>query len=525
MGDLLFCSTFDHGDNEELHVDLVRFSAPVVLKEVRIVQKQQLAHITVETRGQTAPDSFKLTVYSNDSGNPLAPTFQLLGKLDYNGNQTAALPLKTETKSDMVVVQGLYTALTLCLYGTVSSHHHAPHPLPFPSGPHTPQSTSPYSDAHSPHNVLPRSTPASHKESRLCAEPQDTRPQSSEGTGEEMVTRGDEGKGRGVAPDAYDELFENFSPVNSPDHLFDLSDEELGSTKRGSTVPGAYEEFSDEEIAFPDVGFDMEDGGVLDPYLYGEDAWLTSPASFNPYQCVFGHLESFPHPWETPHEALMNKLAKPDSTTASKQTATLEEATKLRETVARIRDSFSQKQVFSQQCSSAWRIVEQIEDIPGLLYPGLAQVGSKSWSELKEILETVVNLTVQSITLSNIHHLPPILNIRYLKAGLKLVQTLAGLGQYYTYTLVKHGVMELLCTMLGTSHMASSVKLSVLKCLDTMTDYPQGIERFVGWNLRSGSQRSLIPYQCILNLTFVDQTVRVLAAMTAILKKPTSMSS
>ena len=44
--------------------------------------------------------------------------------------------------------------------------------------------------------------------------------------------------------------------------------------------------------------------------------------------------------------------------------------------------------------------------------------------------------------------------------------------------------MELLCTMLGTSHMASSVKLSVLKCLDTMTDYPQGIERFVGWNLR-----------------------------------------
>lgn len=49
-----------------------------------------------------------------------------------------------------------------------------------------------------------------------------------------MVTRGDEGKGRGVAPDAYDELFENFSPVNSPDHLFDLSDEELGSTKRVS---------------------------------------------------------------------------------------------------------------------------------------------------------------------------------------------------------------------------------------------------------------------------------------------------
>ena len=28
------------------------------------------------------------------------------------------------------------------------------------------------------------------------------------------------------------ELFEPFSPVNSPDHLFDLSDEEMGSSKQ-----------------------------------------------------------------------------------------------------------------------------------------------------------------------------------------------------------------------------------------------------------------------------------------------------
>lgn len=63
---------------------------------------------------------------------------------------------------------------------------------------------------------------------------QDARPQSAEGTGEEALARGDEGKGRGAAADSYDELFENFSPVNSPDHLFDLSDEELGSTKRVS---------------------------------------------------------------------------------------------------------------------------------------------------------------------------------------------------------------------------------------------------------------------------------------------------
>ena len=43
--------------------------------------------------------------------------------------------------------------------------------------------------------------------------------------------RGGEGKGDGDGGggkrDAYvDDLFEPFSPVNSPDHLFDLSDEE-----------------------------------------------------------------------------------------------------------------------------------------------------------------------------------------------------------------------------------------------------------------------------------------------------------
>ena len=43
--------------------------------------------------------------------------------------------------------------------------------------------------------------------------------------------RGGDGKGEGEAAggkrDAYvDDLFEPFSPVNSPDHLFDLSDEE-----------------------------------------------------------------------------------------------------------------------------------------------------------------------------------------------------------------------------------------------------------------------------------------------------------
>ena len=79
--------------------------------------------------------------------------------------------------------------------------------------------------------------------------------------------------------DSYDDLFEPFSPVNSPDHLFELSDEEMGSTKRvcptsqsqwphelicslvcsqSTTTPGGYviEEFSDDEITFENDEFE-----------------------------------------------------------------------------------------------------------------------------------------------------------------------------------------------------------------------------------------------------------------------------
>ena len=39
------------------------------------------------------------------------------------------------------------------------------------------------------------------------------------------------GRGKKGGGDQF-ELFEPFSPVNSPDHLFDLSDEEMGSSKQ-----------------------------------------------------------------------------------------------------------------------------------------------------------------------------------------------------------------------------------------------------------------------------------------------------
>ena len=62
----------------------------------------------------------------------------------------------------------------------------------------------------------------------------------------------------------------------------------------------------------------------------------------------------------------------------------------------------------------------------------------------------------------------------------------------------KHGVIEKLCELFATPHMATSVRLLVLRSLDSLLDYPQGLERFVGWG--DGLSGGESPYQSLLEL-------------------------
>ena len=73
-------------------------------------------------------------------------------------------------------------------------------------------------------------------------------------------------------------------------------------------------------------------------------------------------------------------------------------------------------------------------------------------------------------------------NIRYLKAGLRLVLAIASLGHKCSSALVKHGGMEKLYELLEADQMASTLKLLVLRAMDSLLDYPQGMEMFFGWS-------------------------------------------
>ena len=74
------------------------------------------------------------------------------------------------------------------------------------------------------------------------------------------------------------------------------------------------------------------------------------------------------------------------------------------------------------------------------------------------------------------------LNVRSLKAGLRMVPTVASLGRKCAHAFIKHGVMRRLCLLLLADHMATSLKLMALRALDSLADYPQGMEQLLGWS-------------------------------------------
>ena len=70
--------------------------------------------------------------------------------------------------------------------------------------------------------------------------------------------------------------------------------------------------------------------------------------------------------------------------------------------------------------------------------------------------------------------------------------------------------MEELCDIVLTDPMASTVKLHALRAIDSLLDYPQGLERFLGWS-KPSSVPPLPPtaYQHMLSL-LINQPVSTL---------------
>uniref|UniRef100_A0A0B7AVR5 Virilizer N-terminal domain-containing protein n=1 Tax=Arion vulgaris TaxID=1028688 RepID=A0A0B7AVR5_9EUPU len=136
---LLFFDTFYHQTSEEgINLDLIQFTQPVVVYELRIIPLRT----QVETNlgkgcrfGGTLPSEFELQVFVNNLDKPNASTFEKLGQLEYKENKNIQLKMDRLVPTDGIILKGDYRTVTLAVYGcltVVMPQRDSPPPPPPP---------------------------------------------------------------------------------------------------------------------------------------------------------------------------------------------------------------------------------------------------------------------------------------------------------------------------------------------------------------------------------------------------------
>jgi hypothetical protein len=177
----------------ELRVDMVKFSQPVRIREIRIIPKSARIHANLadaDMIGRTTPSDLKLDFFVNDSDNVLAPYYEPFGKLKCSVEHFA---LKEDGSrniwSDSLLIRGHYKMITVCVYGI----------------PKVPASER---NSPKPGSSLQSNIGAESKSPSKRKWPEDEGEKSSDAMLE-------------------DELFEPFSPDHSPT-MFDIFDDDIG---------------------------------------------------------------------------------------------------------------------------------------------------------------------------------------------------------------------------------------------------------------------------------------------------------
>ncbi|KAH1003229.1 hypothetical protein HUJ05_011162 [Dendroctonus ponderosae] len=127
--ELLFFDTFAHDSTEEINLDLVQFPKPVYVTEVRIIPlgaRVQADFPGGVRLGATNPSQFEIEFFVNDLGKPGASTFEALGAFAYDQNGKINLECAPDQAvrripTDGLVLKGLYTTITLAVYGTLTN--------------------------------------------------------------------------------------------------------------------------------------------------------------------------------------------------------------------------------------------------------------------------------------------------------------------------------------------------------------------------------------------------------------------
>ncbi|KAM5156941.1 protein virilizer homolog [Mantella aurantiaca] len=554
--ELLFLDTFKHQNTEQgSNVDVVRFPCVVYITEVRVIPPGIRAHSSLpdsRAYGETSPHTFHLDFFFNNVSKPSATVFDRLGSLEYDENNSIIFRPNAKINTDGLVLKGWYNCLTLAVYGSVDRviiNHERDSPPPPPPPPPPPQH-QPIGLKRNPKHVEeekedqyngspPRPQPRGPRTPPGPPPPDDDdddEPMPAAGGEKEDEREPREGYFEPISPDrvsihpdgAYsdeeegdddlqddgedddeeeeeeeedeDDLNDEDEDVQTEDSLADEDEDEEEDEEEIEGGDDGYEQISSDEDGIADFEREAFKYPSFDIDYTSDDIAALPTMTYDPYDRDLGPLLYFNCPYRTAFENEVHRLRDQD---LDKETfGSNETSVKLLELLDLYQDDRGAK----------W--VTALEEVPSLIVKGL------SFLQLKEPgrdhLSQLVDWAMQALDLQLALQQPIALNVRQLKAGTKLVSSLAECGTRAVDSLIKADVIDKLYGLLFAEHVSSSLKLNAFKSLDSVISTTEGMDAF----LRNHTEIQVKSgYRRLLELILFDQTVRVFTACSAILQK------
>ncbi|XP_068942727.1 protein virilizer homolog isoform X4 [Petaurus breviceps papuanus] len=569
--ELLFLDTFKHPSAEQSsHIDVVRFPCVVYINEVRVIPPGVRAHSSLPDNrayGETSPHTFQLDFFFNNVSKPSAPVFDRLGSLDYDENTSIIFRPNAKVNTDGLVLRGWYNCLTLAIYGSVDrviSHDrdspppppppppppqqqpsvkrtpkHADGekeeqfngspPRPQPRGPRTPPGPPPPDDDDDDEPlpvpvvgekeddvpqredyfepISPDRTSV-HQEGQYSDEGEVEEDQHEEGEDEEDVDveeEEDEDEEDGHTVESIPEEEEDEEEEEEEgEEGEEEEEEEEGEGEEEEEEEGegddGYEQISSDEDGIADLERETFKYPNFDVEYTAEDLASVPPMTYDPYDRELVPLAYFSCPYKTTFEIEVSRMK--DQGPDKENSGAVEASIKLIELL----------ELYQEDRGAKW--VTALEEVPSLIVKGLSYLQFKNTQQ--DYIGQLIDWTMQALNLQVALRQPIALNVRQLKAGTKLVSSLAECGPQGVMGLLQAGVINGLFELLFADHVSSSLKLNAFKALDSIISMTEGMEDFLRGRQDLHEKSG---YQKLLELILLDQTVRVVTAGSAVLQK------
>uniref|UniRef100_A0A8C4VUC4 Vir like m6A methyltransferase associated n=1 Tax=Gopherus evgoodei TaxID=1825980 RepID=A0A8C4VUC4_9SAUR len=525
---------------QSTNIDVVRFPCVVYINEVRVIPPGVRAHTSLPDNrayGETSPHTFQLDLFFN---NVSKPKF---------ANSCTSYIHEFFVNTDGLVLRGWYNCLTLAIYGSVDrviSHDrdspppppppppppqqqaglkrnpkhvdgekedqfNGSPPRPQPRGPRTPPGPPPPDDDED--EPMPV-TVAGEKEDDVDHREDYFEPISPDRTSvhqegqysdegeveEEQPEEGEDEEEDVDVEEDEEEDEEDGHTVESIPEEEDEEEEEEDEEEEEEEGDDGYEQISSDEDGIADLERETFKYPSFDIEYTPEDLASVPPVTYEPYERELGPLLYFNCPYKTIFEVEVGKIK--DQDPDKENSGAVEASVKLIELL----------ELYQEERGAKW--VTALEEIPNLITKGLSYLQVKNTTQ--DYITQLVDWTMQALNLQVALRQPIALNVRQLKAGTKLVSSLAECGTQGIMGLLHSGVINALFELLFADHVSSSLKLSAFKALDSVISMTEGMEMFLRGGLEVHEKSG---YQKLLELILLDQTVRVVTAGSAILQK------